>query len=80
MHLCLQVLELYQIGQALLNSGMERYICYCFDHYFCIVFCFLKDLYITNKLKNYVIILMESIFLRKFAIYKCCIDAFKTRT
>ena len=30
MHLCLQVLELYQIGQALLNSGMERYIYYCF--------------------------------------------------
>ena len=30
MHLCLQVLELYQIGQVLLNSGMERYIYYYF--------------------------------------------------
>lgn len=30
MHRCLQVLELYQIGQALLSSGMERYIYYCF--------------------------------------------------
>lgn len=30
MHLCLQVLELYQIGRALLNSEMERYIYYCF--------------------------------------------------
>ena len=30
MHLCLQVLELYQIGQVLLSSGMERYICYYF--------------------------------------------------
>ena len=30
MHLCLQVLELYQIGQVLLSSGMERYIYYCF--------------------------------------------------
>ena len=30
MHRCLQVLELYQIGQVLLSSGMERYIYYCF--------------------------------------------------
>ena len=30
MHLCLQVLELYQIGQALLSSEMERYIYYYF--------------------------------------------------
>ena len=30
MHRCLQVLELYQIGQALLSSEMEQYIYYCF--------------------------------------------------
>ena len=30
MHRYLQVLELYQIDQALLNSGMERYIYYYF--------------------------------------------------